>query len=394
MAEPDEKPQVQLDPPDYIEPVKEKGDSKTKEPERRLWKQDQVRWFYNTTHVQISVAVLISSNFFINMVEKQVDPSGTKHEKIFGLFGFLYNVAFTIELALNMYAHWFHEFWMGPTAAWNYFDSVVVAIGLINIVEMILPLNTPPSLNLLRLMRAFRVFRLFKRIKALNKIITSIIRAIPGVMNAFLILTIVMCIYAILAVEFFQNVGEGCKLPSYDREGFQSIRKFCVGNEYFGSFSRSFYSFFQVLTGESWSEMVARPMVWFWEDDPFLAVSAALFFVSFVLVTGFVLINVVVAVLLDKMTSSNDEDEDDTGSPASEAPAGPPPPIPCKTPPLSKQEKAAYKQYQALQGSLTKVASRQAEMQGEFERTRAEMAQLREQLGTLAKAVERRHVYS
>ena len=70
-----------------------------------------------------------------------------------------------------------------------------------------LAIPLPGPLRLLRTLRAFRVFRLFKRVKSLNKIVVSLGKAMPGVMNAFLILTLVMCIYAILAVDFFQAEG-------------------------------------------------------------------------------------------------------------------------------------------------------------------------------------------
>ena len=56
----------------------------------------------------------------------------------------------------------------------------------------------PGQLTLIRNLRAFRIFRLFKRVKSLNKIIVALFKAVPGVVNAFVIMMIVMCIYAIL----------------------------------------------------------------------------------------------------------------------------------------------------------------------------------------------------
>merc|ERR1719502_1593303 len=97
------------------------------------------------------------------------------------------------------------KFWNN---GWNLFDFVVVAIGVIGYIF-------PPSIlgpfALLRMMRAFRVFRLFKRVKSLNKILVSLARAVPGVCNAFLIMLIVMCIYAILGVEFYKFEGTRCR---------------------------------------------------------------------------------------------------------------------------------------------------------------------------------------
>jgi len=175
---------------------------------------------------------------------------------------------------------------------------VVVPIGLITSAE--LPL--PKAFGMLRMMRAFRVFRLFKRVPALNKIIGAIVRAIPGVMHAFLILTIAMCIYAILAVELFRLTGRGeedakCKVVT--------ARGYCLGEEYFGTFSKSFYSMFQVLTGDSWSEAISRPAFFYYEDEPMLMFGTQFFFMTFILVNAIVLINVVVAVLLDKMVDND-----------------------------------------------------------------------------------------
>ena len=87
--------------------------------------------------------------------------------------------------------------------------------------------------------------------------------------------------------------------------------------------SRPLVSLSQILTGDSWSEAVARPVLFGWaeydnSDPDDLAsnnivsnVIAAIYFMSFVIVNSFVLINVVVAVLLDKMVSSDDEEEEE-----------------------------------------------------------------------------------
>jgi len=259
----------------------------------RLPHQDTVNKIYNGGLVQVAVACLIGANFLTNIVEKELDPAGTKYSSTFAVFELFYNICFTIELAVNMYAHWWKPFW---ASNWNIFDVVVVTIGIVNTIN--LPL--PPAFSMLRMMRAFRVFRLFKRVRSLNKIIVAIVHAVPGVANAFLILAIVMSIYAILAVEFYLELGADCKQVGGDAR-WLTPRGYCAGFEYFGTFSKSLYSFFQVLTGESWSEAVARPAIFFYYEDPIRAIGGGLFFVSYVLITSFVLTNVVVAVLLDKM---------------------------------------------------------------------------------------------
>merc|ERR1719487_767998 len=174
---------------------------------------------------------------------------------------------------------------------------MVVLIGWMFQLKMPLP----GPMKLLRMMRAFRVFRLFKRIESLRKILSSLARAIPGVMNAFLIQFIVMCIYAIIAVDRFHDYGEDLSIVNEKDQtiGYTTGREQAFGFEYFGDFGKSLYTMFQVLTGESWSEAIARPL--FNSNQATVSIGAAVFFVSFQILCGVVLVNVVVAVLLEKM---------------------------------------------------------------------------------------------
>mmetsp|Transcript_93832 Transcript_93832/g.148214 ORF Transcript_93832/g.148214 Transcript_93832/m.148214 type:complete len:371 (-) Transcript_93832:65-1177(-) len=262
--------------------------------------QEDFDKFYNSLQVQVGVAVLIGANFLTNIVEKEIDPSGKKYETAFDVFEYVYNVLFTVELIINMYAHWFWLFWK---SGWNIFDVIVVTIGLVTMSN--LPL--PSGFSLLRMMRAFRVFRLFKRVKSLNKIIVSIVKAVPGMMNAFLILTIILSIFAILGVEFYDSVGKQCKVPQSLDAWHLSARGHCWGYEYFGSFSKAAYSFFQTMTGESWSEAVSRPSMWSFDEQWYKSVGGGIFYVVFMFITAFVMTNVVVAVLLEKMVDPDTE---------------------------------------------------------------------------------------
>ena len=155
---------------------------------------------------------------------------------------------------------------------WNIFDSLIVFLGTVSLIELACDIEIlPPSLGLLRPFRAFRVFRLFKRVPSLAKIMSSLAKAVPGVANAFLIMVIIMCIYAILAVEFFSDFGnEGSYITFQDHKSrgieaawsldvngvilenrtvsSMTARGFTFGEEYYGTFMRALYTLFQVLT--------------------------------------------------------------------------------------------------------------------------------------------------
>lgn len=269
------------------------------------------------------VAMLICLNFLCTIAEKQLDPPmGEDHEVVWGWFEDIFNVVFLLEIGINYWGHAYFEFF---TSSWNVFDVIVCTMGALSLARV----ELPPPWTLLRCFRAFRVFRLFKRIPSLNKIMVSLAKAVPGVINAFVIMAIVMSIYAIIAVEFFAEFGRDGYYNSSitDKDGHiqtvpissETSRGYYYGNEYYGAFDRALYTLWQVLTGESWSEAIARPLI-FGVDEIYAPSSnagiAALFFVSFLMVNGIVLINVVVAVLLEKMVSDPEEGDEEEGSDA------------------------------------------------------------------------------
>lgn len=298
---------------EHMEPDASSGFLKYKAPVRRV---------YTGMRTQAFVAFLIMLNFFSNVMEKETDPQGEKYPGLWRICENVFNSIFLVELLVNMYAHWWCEFWV---SAWNVFDFVVVIVGCIN---FFIRLQGP--LRLLRTLRAFRVFRLFRRIKELNKILVMITSAIPGVANAFLVMMLAISIYALIAVELFSTFGVGsatsegappslppllvaldggdgaaqCSYLNLHGEVIEAVsgRGLCLGYEYYGTFSRAWFTLFQTLTGDSWTEALARPLLFGWKEYGGASVFiASIFFVSFIVINTFILFNVFVAVLLDKM---------------------------------------------------------------------------------------------
>ena len=271
--------------------------------------QPAVRRLYLNPNVQVFIAVLIVGNFLSNIVEKQIDPQGTRFRSNWFLLETFWNIVFIIELIWNMYGCFYLTQWNGNffNSGWNLFDFTVVAVSI----PLMTGTDLGPVFGQLRMLRAFRVFRLFKRVKSLNKIIVSLGHAVPGILNAALVQLIVMCIYAILGVDLFSNLGknEDGNMLNIDDTNFTIItsRGLTYGEEYYGNFFRSLYTLFQVLTGESWSEVIARPAI-FGKDIEW---RSAMFYVSFVILCGIVLVNVAVAVLLEKMVDTEPPPEDD-----------------------------------------------------------------------------------
>ena len=121
-----------------------------------------------------------------------------------------------------------------------------------------------------RVFRVFRVFRLISAFKEMRVIIQAIGRAIPGVMWTAFLLLIIYYVFAIIGTEAF---GEA--FP-----------------DWFGNIGASFYTLFQVMTLESWSMGISRPVMevfpWAWA-----------YFVPFVIASAFIIVNVVVGIIVD-----------------------------------------------------------------------------------------------
>mmetsp|Transcript_1389 Transcript_1389/g.3032 ORF Transcript_1389/g.3032 Transcript_1389/m.3032 type:complete len:772 (-) Transcript_1389:640-2955(-) len=233
----------------------------------------KVRWFYVGDRCQVFVAGIIMCNFLLNIFEAHFNaPPDSPLAGAFDQIDLLFTVFFTVELVINIFATWFAEF---VSDGWNWFDFGVVLVSLLSLV-----LTNLPGANILRLMRCFRVFRLFKRIPSLRQIMVALTASIPPMINAFALVCLVTAIYAIMSVTFFSSYAP----------------------EEFGDFFTGMFTMFQVMTGDNWSD-IARGLFTLTGQDT----GVAIFFVSFHLIVALVLLNVVIAVLLDEFSKAADQ---------------------------------------------------------------------------------------
>ena len=155
---------------------------------------------------QMTVGALLAANFAMSGLEAQMGDSLTLDDgspsQIAVTLAFsdkFFMSIFTIELVFNLYAHWMRDFLSDP---WSCFDFFVVLMGLLA------PLleDTPVPVQIFRLFRAFRILRLFGRLKSLKKIISALSASLAPVSNAFIIMFIVIALYAIIGVAFLSEV--------------------------------------------------------------------------------------------------------------------------------------------------------------------------------------------
>jgi len=174
---------------------------------------------------------------------------------------------FTIEILLRIYVHRI-SFFKDP---WSIFDFIIVAISLV---------PTSSGFEILRVLRVLRLFRLITVVPQMRKIVSALLSVIPGMLSVIALMTLFFYIFAIMSTQLF-----GEKFP-----------------EWFGTLGESFYTLFQIMTLESWSMGIVRPVM---DVYPY----AWVFFVPFILVATFVMINLVVAIIVDAMAILNKEEE-------------------------------------------------------------------------------------
>jgi hypothetical protein len=161
--------------------------------------------------------------------------------------------------------------------AWNYFDSLVV---LVSVLTPVLPSSMlpPAGSKALKMVRTLRVFRLIKRIPSMRKIVSALVKALPAMLNAFMIVVVLLSLYSIMGVRFFRSD------PTY-------------GADMFGNFFACIFTFWQITTGDDWSVIVRDLMANQLSNRD--AILVACFFSTFQLLIAMCMINVVICVLVD-----------------------------------------------------------------------------------------------
>jgi voltage-gated sodium channel len=166
---------------------------------------------------------------------------------------------FVVELTIKGLAYQ-RLFWRSP---WNIFDLAVVMVALV-------PGAGPWAV--LRTLRVLRVLRLLTVIPSLRKVVTAFLHSIPGLAGVGAVMLIFFYTAAVLSTRLF-----GPAFP-----------------QWFGTIGKSLYTLFQVMTLESWSMGIVRPMM---EQFPM----AWLFFVPFIVIATFTILNLFIGIIVSTM---------------------------------------------------------------------------------------------
>lgn len=179
---------------------------------------------------------------------------------------------FVIEIALRLFVHRL-RFFRDP---WSVFDFLVVSIAL---------LPATGQFSVLRALRVLRVLRILTIVPSMRRVVGALLGAVPGLVSIGLVLLLIYYVFAVIATNLFASA-----FP-----------------EWFGHLGRSFYTLFQIMTLESWSMGISRPVM---EQFPY----AWLFFITFILIATFTMLNLFIAIIVNAMQTFSDAEHQKTVS--------------------------------------------------------------------------------
>jgi len=226
----------------------------------------QLSAWLDQPRIRYSILAII----LINAIILGMETSANLMADYGGLLHTLDNIClaiFVVELVLKLFA----KGWAFFRDPWNIFDFFIIGISLVPASE---------GLSVLRALRILRVLRALAFAPRLRRTIEGFIAALPGMSSVIVLMAIIFYIGSVISTKLFAS-----EFP-----------------EWFGSIGASGYTLFQIMTLESWSMGIVRPVM---EVYPY----AWAFFVPFILITAFAVVNVLVGLIVNSMQEAHSEEE-------------------------------------------------------------------------------------
>jgi voltage-gated sodium channel len=226
--------------------------------------RERVRAFIESARFERSITALILANAITLGVETSPAVAARFGDALYA-FDRLVLAVFVVELLLRFFVHR-SRFFADP---WRVFDFVVVGIAVV-------PRGS--AFAVLRALRVLRVLRLVSLVPSMRRVVGALLKALPGMASIVGLMGLVLYVSAVMATKLFGAISA----------------------EHFGNLSASLFTLFQVMTVEGWPD-IARGVM---GQSP----QAWIFFVVYLLVATFMVLNLFIAVVVNAMQSQVTED--------------------------------------------------------------------------------------
>ncbi|MBK6406963.1 MAG: ion transporter [Holophagales bacterium] len=235
---------------------------------------DLCRRIASSRRFQNAILVVIIANAILIGLE----TSPTLWERYGGLFdalNFAVQVVFVAEMAVRLLAQAprVHRFFLD---GWNVFDFTIVALSLLPVAG--------PFATVARLARLLRALRVVSALPELRLIVATMLRSIPSLANVVALLGLILYVYAVVGVHLFGGADPG----------------------HWGTLPRAGLTLFEILTLEGWVDLMDASLAatpWAW-----------VYYVSFVVLAVFVVINLFIAIVINNLETAKREQKPAAGS--------------------------------------------------------------------------------
>ncbi|XP_032264864.1 sodium channel protein type 11 subunit alpha [Phoca vitulina] len=288
----------------YYNAMKKLGSKKPQKPIPRPLNKCQGLVFDLVTSQVFDIIIIIL--IFLNMVSMMAesDDQSEATKLILERLNLAFVVIFTIECLTKIFALRQYYFTIG----WNLFDCVIVILSIVSTMVSALEnqqhIPFPPTLfRVVRLARIGRILRLVRAARGIRTLLFALMMSLPSLFNIGLLLFLVMFIYAIFGMSCFCKVKE--------EHGIDDIFNF-------KTFVGSILCLFQITTSAGWDALL-KPMLQSKDscnpnlDSRHLPAIAITYFVSYIIISFLIVVNMYIAVILENFNTATEESEDPLG---------------------------------------------------------------------------------
>jgi voltage-gated sodium channel len=223
---------------------------------------NRIGGFLEGQNAQIFITVLIVLNGITLGLETV--PSVAK---AYGNWLYVFDQRVLVVFVLEILGKLFYRNWRFFLDGWNVFDFIIVGIALV---------PATGGFAVLRSLRILRVLRLLSVVPSMRRVVQALLTAIPGIGSVSLLILLIFYVGAVISTKVFGSDF----------------------SEWFGTIGASMYTLFQIMTLESWSMGIVRPVL---ELFPM----AWIFFIPFILITSFTVLNLFIGIMVDAMQSQH-----------------------------------------------------------------------------------------
>ncbi|XP_057455509.1 two pore calcium channel protein 1 [Lotus japonicus] len=239
------------------------------------------------------VSFILILNLVAVIIETTLDIQESSAQKVWQVVEFVFGWIYVIEMALKVYSFGFENYWRDGQNRFDFIITLIIVIG--ETITFVLPDDGVPFITngewirYLLLARMLRLIRLLMHVKRYRGFVATFLTLIPSLMPYLGIIFCVLCIYCSLGVQIFGGIVNAGN-PDLETTDL-------AANDYllfnFNDYPNGMVTLFNLLVSEVWLELM----------ESYTELTGTswtyLYFISFYLITVLLLLNLIIAFVLE-----------------------------------------------------------------------------------------------